>query len=451
MGRIRHRNLSQSVQGSANKYGTAPTVGRNSFALRLFSIRVVPSKTDARASAAVVAILAWVLKKELLASNGAADDNFGWSVALDGNRALVGAPYRHGPGGILNQGAAYIFDYNGNNWTKTADISLGTDGSSNDFFGRSVALDGSRALVGAPYRDGPGGNDDQGAAYIFDLSSGSWGEPTDISLGTDGGANDFFGHSVALDGNRALVGAYRGGDNSQGAAYIFDLSSGSWGEPTDISLGTDGSSNDYFGISVALDGNRALVGAWGRDGVKTNQGAAYIFDLSSGSWGEPKEISLGTDGSSNDQFGYSVALDGNRALVGATGRDGPGGIPNQGAAYIFDLSSGSWTKTADISLGTDGLAGDDFGHSVALDGNRALVGARNRNDDRGAAYIFEYDGTTWNKTAEISLGTDGIAYDNFGRSVALDGSRALAGASFRDGPGGNNQGAAYIFEYERTN
>ena len=111
MGRIKHRNLSISKPGSANKYGTAPTVGRSSFALRLFSFRDIPSKTDARASAsaAVVAILAWVLKKELLVSNRIGSDLFGLSVALDGNRALVGAPFRDG--GLNGKGAAYIYDY----------------------------------------------------------------------------------------------------------------------------------------------------------------------------------------------------------------------------------------------------------------------------------------------------------------------------------------------------
>ena len=440
MGRIRHRNLSQSVQGSANKYGTAPTVGRNSFALRLFSIRVVPSKTDARASAsaAVVAILAWVLKKELLASNGAASDRFGRSVALDGDRALVGANARN-----EGRGAAYIFDLFDGSWNQTADISLGPVGVDRDFFGSSVALDGDRALVGAPYRDGPG-DDNQGAAYIYELSDGSWNKTADISLGTDGSSNDQFGSSVALDGSRALVGAY-GRDDRKGAAYIFEYNGINWTKTADISLGTDGSANDFFGYSVALDGSRALVGAYGRGG-DDRKGAAYIFDLSSsGIWSEPTDISLGTDGIDFDNFGISVALDGDRALVGATGR----GDLSTGAAYIYDLTGNTWSQTTDISLGPVGNGNDHFGSSVALDGDRALVGADGRDEFKGAAYIFDTtDGTTWSEPKEISLGTDGADDDYFGNSVALDGDRALVGA---DGRGGDDKGAAYIYDYERTN
>ena len=132
--------------------------------------------------------------------------------------------------------------------------------------------------MGAPFRDGAGGNN-YGAAYIFDTTNGTnWSETADISLGPVGSANDYFGWSVALDGNRALVGTpQRDGVNSdEGAAYIFDTTDGiNWSQTTDISLGPVGSSTDLFGSSVALDGNRALVGASGRDGLK---GAAYIYD-----------------------------------------------------------------------------------------------------------------------------------------------------------------------------
>ena len=432
VGRNKHRNLSKSVQGSANKYGTAPTVGCSSLACRLYFLRVVPSKTDARASAVASAavviaiVLSWSLKETLSLGGGGGGDLFGYSVALDGNRALVGAPYRDG-----NKGAAYIFDLSGGNWNERTDISLGTVGVSGDRFGWSVALDGSRALVGAPYRDGIIGGA-KGAAYIFDLSGGNWNERADISLGTVGVSGDQFGYSVALDGNRALVGAPgRGG--FRGAAYIFDLSGGIWTEPADISLGTFGASGDRFGHSVALDGNRALVGANGRADAG---GAAYIFDLSGGNWTEPADISLGTVGYFGDFFGESVALDGSRALVGAPNRDG-----FRGAAYIFDLSGGNWNERADISLGTVGVSGDLFGWSVALDGNRAFVGAYGRDGLRGAAYIFDLSGGNWNERADISLG-GGVVNDGFGFSVALDGSRALVAAPGRDG----NKGAAYIYE-----
>ena len=387
-------------------------------------IRVTSNTACAGAAAVVIAIvLSWIFKQTLsLGSDASGGDFFGWSVALDGNRALVGAPYRDG-----FRGTAYIFDLSGGNWNERADISLGSDASGGDYFGWSVALDGNRALVGAPYRDGF-----RGAAYIFDLSGGNWTETADISLGTFGVSGDIFGYSVALDGSRALVGApYR--DGFRGAAYIFDLSGGNWNERADISLGSDASGNDQFGWSVALDGNRALVGAPYRNGQK---GAAYIFDLSGGNWTETADISLGTVGVSGDRFGYSVALDGSRALVGAVMRDG-----ETGAAYIFDLSGGNWTEPAVISLGTVSVSSEFIGYSVALDGNRALVGAYDRDVGKGAAYIFDLSGGNWTETADISLG-GGVDYDGFGFSVALDGSRALVAAPGRNG----GKGAAYIYE-----
>ena len=393
------------------------------------------------AAVVVVAILTWVLKKELLLTDGNPVDNFGWSVALDGNRALVGAIGRNG--GVPNgKGSAYIFDLSGGVWSEPTDISLGTNADTFDYFGYSVALDGSRALVGARGRNGY-----RGAAYIFDYDGTTWNETTDISLGGGGGFYDYFGQSVALDGNRALVGApgHDSGFPKNGSAYIFDLSGGVWSEPTDISLGTDGSGGDSFGNSVALDGSRAIVGAPGRDG---NRGAAYIFDLSGGTWSKTTDISLGTDANPDDEFGYSVALDGSRALVGVPGRYN--GF-NKGTAYIFDYDGTTWSETTDISLGTDGDVNDYFGYSVALDGNRALVGAHGTNNGlgtlQGSAYIFDLSGGAWSETKDISLGTDGSGGDYFGYSVALDGNRALVGAIGRD----DHRGAAYIYDYERTN
>jgi hypothetical protein len=447
----------------------------------------------------------WSQQQKLVATDGAADDQFGVSVALDGETALVGA-WAANIGGNINQGAAYVFTRSGANWSQQQKL-VAADGAASDLFGISVALDGETALVGA-YMANVGGNSSQGTAYVFTRSGANWSQQQKL-VAADGAAGDQFGVSVALDGQTALVGAHlanMGGNTEQGAAYVFTQSGTDWSQQQKL-VAADGAAGDLFGISVALDGETVLVGAiLANVGGNINQGAAYVFRRSGTDWSQQQKL-VATDGAAGDRFGYSVALDGDTALIGAyeanvggstaagkfyTTTRGPVPWPvtgsnvaadgaafnnfgfsvaldgetalvsahrarvgtnnNQGAAYVFTRNGPIWVQQQKL-VATDGAALDQFGISVALDGDTALIGADQANvgdnTNQGAAYVFRRSGTSWSQEQKL-LATDSAAFDGFGRSVALDGETALVGAYQADVGGNSNQGAAYVFTRSGT-
>jgi len=375
-------------------------------------------------------------------ADGAAGDHFGYSVALDGDTVLVGA-YADSVGANVSQGSAYVFTRSGNTWTQQAKLTA-DDGASYDFFGTSVALDGETALVGA-YRDDVGANMDEGSVYVFTRIGTTWTQQAKL-VASDGAAGDWFGYSVALNGDTALVGACTTGTISQqGSAYVFSRSGTTWTQQAKLMPG-DGVPRNFFGISVALDGNTALVGAYGDDvGANFSQGSAYVFTRSGNTWTQQAKL-VASDGAPIDYFGASVALDGNTALVGAYGDD-VGANSDQGSAYVFTRSGATWTQQAKLVAG-DGAEGDFFGTSVALDGDTALVGAYTdnvgANFSQGSAYVFARSGTTWTQQVKLAA-DDGEAYDYFGWSVALDGDTALVGTSADDVGANSNQSSAYLF------
>ncbi len=313
--------------------------------------------------------------RKLTAADGAADDRFGISVALSGNLVLVGA-YRNDEK-ASDAGAAYVFDARtGNQLAKLT----AADGAAGDSFGFSVALSDNLALVGA-YRDADMGNS-SGAAYVFDARSGvpiATGHAVPGKLiANDTAAGDYFGRSVALSGNFALIGAY--GHNSSGSAYAFDARSG---EQLHKFTANDAAVSDSFGFSVALSGNLALIGAPFDDDHGSNSGSAYAFDARSG---EQLHKLTAAAGAAGDYLGISMAFNGNLALIGAYEDDEKGN--NAGAAYVFDARTGN--QLAKLTA-PDGAADDVFGTSVALSGNLALIGAPSDDDhgnNSGSAYFF---------------------------------------------------------------
>jgi hypothetical protein len=233
----------------------------------------------------------------------------------------------------------------------------------------------------------------------------------------------------------------------QGAAYVFTLNSGTWVQTAKLTA-SDGAVEDEFGGSVALAGNSAIVGADGPGiGSVQRPGAAYVFTLSDGTWTQTDKLTAG-DATVGDRFGRSVAISDNMALVGATPTGTSGFNPfRPGAAYVFTRSGSTWTQTAKLTA-NDGVPGNFYGGSVALSGNTILIGARNANvsgkSSQGAAYLYTLGGRNWTHTAKLTAG-DGDAGDQFGNSVALSGNTALVGAYQASIAGNTNQGAAYVF------
>ncbi len=381
----------------------------------------------------------WSQQQKLTAGEGAAADQFGFSVSISGNRALVGAIYDKDNGN--NSGSAYIFEYNDSDWIQTAKL-LAADGEPFDVFGYSVSLSGDRALVGAF------GEDDQaaqsGAAYIFELDSGVWSQTAKLKA-DNASADDFFGYSVSLSGSRALVGAYLAdgkGITDSGAAYMYDLVGGIWIQTTELNT-DDAEVNDRLGVAVSLDGDRALVGAFLEDDNGNNAGSAYVFDNNMGTWNQTQKL-LANDGSGFDHFGRAVSLSGNRALVGAYLDDENG--TNSGSAYVFDFDVGSWSQSSKL-MASDGVLGDEFGRAVSLEGDRALVGAYLDDDqgiESGSAYVFELSDGSWSQLNKLTA-ADGQANDQYGFSVSLEGDAALIGAFLTDDHG-LDSGSAYVVD-----
>ncbi len=391
----------------------------------------------------------WIQQAELMAPDGAANDHFGLVVAVSGSTAVAGAPW-HTVG--TAEGAAYVFVGSGGTWTQQAELTA-PDGALNDHFGWSVAVDGSMVAVGAIYHT-VGSNQAQGAVYVFVESGGTWTQQAELTA-SDGVAGDQFGYSVAISGSTLVVGATGrtvGSNTQQGGAYVFVQSGGTWIQQAELTA-TDGAAKDYFGYSVAVSGSTAVVGAWNHAvGSNTGQGAAYVFVASGGTWSQQAELTA-SDGTATDNFGGSVAISGSTAVVGALCHPVPLGWtcpanPGPGAAYVFVGNGSAWSQQAELTA-SDGAAGDYFGQSVTVDGSTAVVGANGHmvgsNAQQGAAYVFGQGGQMWNQQAELTA-SGGAAYDQFGYSVALSGSTAAVGAHCHRGSASNcGPGAAYVF------
>jgi hypothetical protein len=357
---------------------------------------------------------------KITASDGAADDQFGWSVAVGSGRIVVSA-WRDDDNGS-NSGSAYIFDLDG---TQLAKITA-SDGATSDEFGRSVAVGSGRVVVGAR-ADSDAGNS-SGSAYIYDLD----GTQITKITASDAESLDSFGASVSAGCGRIVVGAYGDRDSGffSGSAYIFDLD----GTQLNKIIASDGATNDAFGGSVAIGSGRIVVGASIDADNGSYSGSAYIFDLD----GTQLAKITPSDGASYEHFGSSVAVGSGRIVVGAYG-DGDNGSYS-GSAYIFDLDG---TQLAKITA-SDGASFDYFGNSVAVGSGRIVVGANGDDDDgsySGSAYIFDLDGT---QLAKITA-SDAAGADRFGNSVAVGSGRIVVGA-YQDADNGSYSGSAYIYD-----
>ena len=373
-----------------------------------------------------------VQQAQLMATGTVVSQDFGYSVALSGDTALVGTV---NGGGDPAVGAAYVFVRSGSTWTQQAELTNGRVGGQ---FGRSVALDGDTALIGAPGDT----SESPGAAYVFVRSGSTWTQQAELTV-PSASIGHRFGYSVALSGDTVLVGQLfpESFVEDPETAYIFVRSGSIWTQQAELTTGVAVAAHDWFGYSVALSGETALVGAmFGND----EAGAAYAYTRSGTTWTQQAELTA-ADGATLDAFGTSVALTGETALVGAEHHDAGGKI-EPGAAYVFVRSAGSWTQQAELTA-ADSVAGDHFGISVAVSGERALVGALYHGApgmlNAGAAYVYGLSAGSWTQQSKLTA-RNGVAGDLFGLSVALSGGTALVGAPYRPA-GGMASGAAYVF------
>ena len=342
-----------------------------------------------------------------------------------------------------------------NNMAYTAKLTS-SDGASGNRFGNSVSISGNTIVVSAPCAT-VGGNAVQGAAYAYVEPASGWASMTQTAklTASDGAAYDYFGWSTGISGNTIVVGtghATVGGNAFQGTAYVFVQPASGWGNMTQTAklTASDGAANDEFGNSVGTSGNTIIVGANGATiGGNESQGAAYVFVEPVSGWADVTETAklTASDGAAADVFGFSVGISGNTIVVGAFRAEN-----ECGAAYVFVQPAPGWanmTQTAKL-IASDGAAYDEFGNSVAISGNTILIGAPDAmvggNEYQGAAYVFVQPAPGWTnmtQTAKLTS-SDGAAYDDFGM-VALSGNTLAVGAADATVSGNVYQGAAYVF------
>jgi hypothetical protein len=381
---------------------------------------------------------------ELFASDGSIYDSFGISVAISGDTAVVGARRDNLPEGS-DAGSAYVFVRQGAIWSEQQKLTAGSPGAMHHF-GTSVAIDGDTIAAGAPGDAGP----KKGAVYVFVRDGTTWTEQQRLTA-SDGMANDFLGELVAVEGDTILAGA-SGDDHTGtdgGSAYVFVRSGTTWTEQAKL-IASDTWSEDYFGTAVALSGDTALVGAPGYDHTNNsndNEGSAYAFVRSGPSWSQQAKLTAG-DAGDGDSFGYSAALSGDTAVVGAPS-DTLQGIVGAGSAYAFVRSGTTWSEQQKLVASDPGQL-NAFGTSAALSGETIVVGAPFGDRDIpnvGSAYLFARSGTTWSEELELSepLSVDPLSGDShFGGSVAASGDTLVVGASLGDA-GTVDSGAAYAY------
>ena len=367
-------------------------------------------------------------------SDGAAGDKFGISVSISGNYAIVGA-YLDDVGTKIDQGSAYIFIREDGLWQEQAKL-IASDGGAGDNFGNSVSISGDYAIVGAP--KGSGGYFLQGAAYIFVRSGNAWVQQAKINS-SDGIIGETFGTSVSINGDYAIIGNPNAGVvyANQGAAYVFTRTGSSWLQQAKLTY-AGGQYNDYFGFSVSISGNYAIIGAPYFDWFFTNQGSAFIFVRTGNTWAQQLRINA-TDGAAEDYFGLSINIDGDYALIGAPYDDGS--FVNQGSAYIFLRSGTTWTQQTKLIADNNQLNAN-YGNSVNLNGQYAVIGSNYEGggtnpylDQEGAAYIYRRTGTFWDLIRAAKDGS-GQTSGFFGSGVGVSGFNYIIGAAGKNGSKG---------------
>ena len=431
--------------GVANdQFGRSVAISGDTVVVGAFQVDVSGRVDQGSAYVFVRSGTIWTQQQQLTASDGAATDLFGTTVAINGETVVVGAPQAD-VSGRNNQGSAYVYVRTGTTWNQQQKLTA-SDGTTNDDFGRSVAISGDTVVVGSRLDD-VGGNSNQGSAYVFVRTGSVWTQQQQVTA-SGGAANDQFGASVAISGETLVVGASQddvGANTDQGSAYVFACTSAQiWVQQSNLTA-PDGAVDDRFGTSVAISGETVAVGAPEDDITLFGEGSVYVFVRTGTTWSLQQKLTI-PGGQLNELFGTSVAISGETLVAGAVLSD-VGGNSDQGAAYVFERIGTTWTQKQQLTA-TGGATNDQFGQSVAINGQTLVVGAPlddvGGNTDQGSATVFVRSGTTWTQQQQLTA-TGGAANDRFGSSVAISGETAVVGAPLREVSGNVDQGAAYVF------
>ncbi len=349
----------------------------------------------------------WAKQAELIPRGGG---SVGWSVAVSGDSLIIGVP--HDDAGAETSGSAFVYVRRGKNWDQRAKLGA-DDPTKADNFGYSVAIDRNTAIVGVPKDDDAGR--DSGSAYVFFREGAGWRKQAKL-VGSDLAGGDAFGASVFLHGNTAVVGANghtHGGARFTGAAYVFVRRGTQWTEQAKL-VAADAAKADRFGSSVSMGGKTIVVGAPFRDSEPgTDSGAAYVFALDGATWKFQAKLMPGKL-KKNFNFGFGVATTGSIVIVGAPGHDDP--ARGSGAAYSFVRTDGVWAEKATV-VPEDGAKDIHFGSAISMSENFVAIASHSGpflnhdgkpNGDGHAAYIYN---------SIEDFGTPPFAVDPFGLKV----------------------------------
>lgn len=403
------------------------------FAFALFSIVLSPLHASAITETA-----------RLVPSDGAQFDNFGKSVSLSGTTLAIGAPFAE-VDTFESVGAVYIFEHDGvGGWTEAIKI-LAPDWAEFDVFGTDVALSGDDLVVGATGA-AVGANSSQGAAYVFgrDVGGpGQWGFVKKLVGPASIGNLSDYGASVAIDGDRVVVGAYNADSPAPGRAFVYARDQGgtdNWGEVANL-VDDISDSNAQFGYSVEIDGDLVVVGAFNLDftpGVANNEGAIYVFDAAAG-FAQVGKL-FASDHSANDHFAVAD-IDGHTIVASAAFTENGG--TSRGKAYVFEnptLVANGWTEVRAFGA-SDAMDFAYFGRSVAISDTIVAVGASGHNSNRGQSYrCYENRGGAQQFGEDAILtASDAAPSDFFGIDVAVDGGVVVTGAYLK------GTGVVYVY------
>ncbi|MEO7330111.1 MAG: FG-GAP repeat protein [Minicystis sp.] len=352
---------------------------------------------------------------------------FGAALAFDGDRLVVGAP---------GDEAAYVFLRQGDQWSEEAKL---VAGSGKRELGHAVAIAGDTVIVGAP-KDGEVAAE-AGAAHVFVREQGAWKEKAKL-LAVDAAAGDLYGSAVALSGDEVLVAGTQSGAFASGFAHVYKGAGTVWAEESGVLVPASPSFDDAFGVSVAMSGDTAVIGAYFASipGVGEAVGAAYVFRRTDGSWKQEARL-VGSTATSNALTGRAVALsaDGNTILAAAPSL--VSASQGTGAVFVFRRGPEGWAEEGKLVAGDAG-PGDELGISVALSGDTAVLGSDRFHDGKGpgAVYVFTRSDHTWIRQLRIDE-TDAMPGDRLGSAVALSGDTVIVGARLAGA-----MGAAYVYQ-----
>ncbi len=331
---------------------------------------------------------------ELTYDDPTSGDYFGYSASLSGDTLVVGANRDDDDG--IDSGSAYVFTLSNGAWQQVTKLTA-DDAAGDDLFGSSVAIDGDFIVIGA-YGDDSGGSS-SGAAYAFEKINGAWSQ-IDKLTANDASSDDLFGRSLAISGDTVVIGAYQAeeaGKGETGAVYVFRRIGGMWQQITKLTA-NDAVSGDGFGVDVAIDGDTIVVGAFRDHEGAADSGAAFVFREIGGVWQQVAKLTSGNP-VENANFGRGVDIEGHRIVVGAY-RDNANGFES-GTIYLWEESGGAWQGPVEYTP-TETAAGDRFGFAIALSGNRSIVGAfldDDKGTDSGSAFLVTFAAEDCNSNA----------------------------------------------------